>query len=243
MSKQASERGKLSVPAVTETTEELLDLNLIGDDSKNWSETKESDQETPIVKRYLTTQKPPAPYDVTTELAINKANLSIHAPKEKAMRQWHSSEEIAIYMENMGVSFGLSPSQIFLAVVLLFNKGAANKGTPSTMSVEVFGREISKNDMLYHYKRTFGTTYIRRLAESMSPEIGTFSQIHKIPGDLARRINVRLLQEGEPTLTVTEAAWASSFHQGNDNLSNISDRMAQMLAQDYSERFSPKPKS
>ena len=182
-------------------------------------------------------------YDGVVETAIERFDLSKHAPKEKITRQWHSKEDIAIFLENLATTMGTVEAFAFAAIALLFNKGAANKGTPNTLSVEVGGIEFPKNDLLYQYRKTFGTTYIRRLAESMSTDIGRFSQNKQIPGDLARRINNKLLQEGEPVLTPQEAAWASSFHQGNDDLASVSERMTSLLAEDYSLRFyTNKPK-
>lgn len=75
-----------------------------------------------------------------------------------------------------------------IAVILLMLKGTASSGTPKTLCVEVVGRTISKNDLLYHYEKVCGNKYIRRLAELLAIPIGEFAQIKKLDGELANEL-------------------------------------------------------
>ena len=77
----------------------------------------------------------------------------------------------------------------------------------------------------------------------MSDIIGKYSEEHGLGGDLSRKINNKLIDsqsENKTQLTRKEAAWASSFHQNNPNLTQVSDRMAGLLAADYADRFKTK---
>lgn len=174
----------------------------------------------------------------------DKYDLKKVAPAEVEKKQWHTPIEINELMQELGTTMGISPQLGFIATVLLFNKGAANEGSPTTMSVAVFDEtdtvNITKNDLVYQYKKKYKVDYIRRLAESMSTIIGQYSESHNLSGDLARKINNKLAADKQPQLTRKEAAWTSSFHQNNPALATVSERMASLLAADYAERFKDK---
>jgi hypothetical protein len=106
-----------------------------------------------------------------------------------------------------------------------------------------YSKKIAKDELVHQYKNLFKNSYIRRLGESMSDIIGKYSEEHGLGGDLSRKINNKLIDsqsENKTQLTRKEAAWASSFHQNNPNLTQVSDRMAGLLAADYADRFKTK---
>lgn len=175
----------------------------------------------------------------------DKCDLKKVAPSEVEKKTWHTPVEINDLISDLSKSMGVLDHVGLIATILLFNKGAANVGTPATMTVLVIdqdGRdiEISKDELVHQYKKKFKNSYIRRLAESMSTIIGTYSEKHGLAGDLSRKINNKLIAENKTQLTRKEAAWTSSFHQNNPILPQVSDRMAGLLAADYADRFKVK---
>lgn len=175
-----------------------------------------------------------------------KADIEKVAPNEIQKKEWHSPSEINKLISELAKYKGVTNEICLIAIILLFNKGAANSGTPTTMYVTVgseqgeFTTDITKDDLMYNYKKLFGNEYIRRLGESMSTTIGNYSQAKGLQGDLYRKINNKLVADKQPQLTAKEAAWTSSFHQNNPILNTISDRLAGILANDYTERFKSK---
>ena len=109
-------------------------------------------------------------------------------------------------------------------------KGAASSGTPKTLCVEVAGRTISKNALLYHYEKVCGNKYIRRLAEFLAIPIGEFAQAKILDGELAQRIDTKLVGDGKTRLNPVERSWCRYFSQSIDS---------NTLAKKSSERLCP----
>jgi hypothetical protein len=188
----------------------------------------------------------------TTETEINKMieianNFTLEkvAPNEK--RQLISRDEAFAVITELGDIQGIEPHLAFMATCLLFAKGAANQGTPLTLEVIVVDpvtnekTSVRKEDLIYAYRKTHRNPFVRRMAEAISTEISNFLEKKLVPGDLAKKIDARLMAKGEPPLTPQEKSWASSFCHGNMNLSNISSRLPQLLAEDYNLRFKSGP--
>jgi hypothetical protein len=146
----------------------------------------------------------------------SKIPVEAIAPKQKRMK-WHNAHEKNIFIKAIAELRGITEPLAFAAIAMLFVKGAANKGTPASTEVELEHPEekakfkVTKNDLIYHYERLFGSNLIRRMAESMAEEISEYAQSQGLSGDLAKKINTRLIKNQLPILTREEAAWCSSF--------------------------------
>ena len=156
-----------------------------------------------------------------------------------------SPEEIKGFVTKVAESFGVSDSSAFAGICLLFLKGAANKGAPPTMGVDIKTEEgqatqLTKYDLMVACQAVCKNRFIRRLAKGMAKEIGYFAEKRNLNGDLAIKLNNELVAQGEPPLTGKEKAWASSFSQIIPNLEEFvgGPRVPTLLAQDYSKRFS-----
>lgn len=83
------------------------------------------------------------------------ADIEAIAPAEVQKKEWHNAEDINQFVNKVSTNLGIAPQVALIAIILLFNKGAANEGTPSTMFVTVTGEtssttDVSKNDLIYN---------------------------------------------------------------------------------------------
>lgn len=171
-----------------------------------------------------------------------KLDTNLIAPEE-GKKTWHSSDEIDLFINEISILFGISTPHAFAAIVMLFNKGAANNNTPRTLGVTILIDNtqsfIDKDGLMYTYRKLFKTNYIRRMAESMSDLIGKYSEIKNLEGELTKGVNRIIASKTEATspLSPKEAAWCSSFHQNNTKAINAaSSRLGGLLAEDYLNR-------
>lgn len=153
-------------------------------------------------------------------------------------------EEIQVFIKKVSDSFGIPSPTAFTGIALLFLKGAANKGAPPTMSVDLLTPEktpisLTKYDLQCACQVACKNKFLRRVAKGLAKEIGFFAESKNLNGDLAIKLNNNLVAEGEPPLTSKEKAWASSFSQTLPNLEKLSgsNRVPTLLAQDYQDRF------
>jgi hypothetical protein len=91
--------------------------------------------------------------------------------------KWRNAHEKNAFIKAIAELRGITEPLAFAAIAMLFVLGAANKSTPDSTKVELehpdekMKFEVTKNDLIYHYNRLFGSTLIRRMAESMAEEI------------------------------------------------------------------------
>jgi hypothetical protein len=145
---------------------------------------------------------------------------------------------------------GLEPKHVLIAMILLFLKGAATRTTPSSLSVEINGITITKQDLENATNAILNHKYIRRIAEAIALQIGLYAEVNGLDGELAGRIN-KLISENnyrlnttEPPLTQAERAWCSSYSQSIKDLKNhTTERVVQWLNIDYTDRFSKKTRT
>lgn len=147
--------------------------------------------------------------------------------------------EIRQIVERIRKIYDIPLPYALIAIYLLILKGAANTGTPTTFEIEISdpdGRRfpISKNDLLVQYKSVTKNSFLRRLAESLAEDICRFAEKRNLSGDLANKINTKLIAKNEAPLTTKERAWCSSFCQNIVNFGSFSsDRLPILLAEDY----------
>lgn len=98
------------------------------------------------VKQETETSAPPSVTPVTLEEQIkfdqllteaDKVDLKSAAPREVLKKEWHGIADIQKMVTRLAKSMGISETMSIIAMILLFNKGAANEGTPNTISVSV----------------------------------------------------------------------------------------------------------
>jgi hypothetical protein len=168
----------------------------------------------------------------------NHKNIII--PKDTIL----SDEIVGKILKQFADAFGLSYITATVAVLLLFLKGAANKGTPDSLSAEVRdgdGKIVScdKYTLMFAYRTNTKNVFLRRLAETIANSISTFAQKNNLEGDLSKQINNKLKAKNETILTPKERAWCSSFNQNNPTMEGDPDlkRVASLLSLDLEEKF------
>lgn len=166
------------------------------------------------------------------------------APDEAVPITRINSENLSEIITRVAVDMKVDTYLALVAIYLLLLKGAANVKAPTSMEVKVLNEEgnpisLSKLDLMSAYRRVTGNTYLRRLAETLTVEISQYAKANNLRGELATRINNKLLSTGNPRLNDKEIAWASSFCQGLTNLAQLStEKLPGLLAKDYTSRFS-----
>lgn len=190
-----------------------------------------------------------ADFTKLTQEAMNTKASEIAPSETKANTL--SESDINKIINSLATTHGITNVTALCAVFLLFLKGAANNGAPLTMSVDVIDSNgtttITKYDVKYAYQRVTQNEFIRRLAESLAKEIGTYAEKNFLSGDIAAKIDSRIMamkdEKDRIPLSSKERAWASSFSQRISNLAELSSsRLPQLLATDYNERFAKKSK-
>lgn len=136
-------------------------------------------------------------------------------------------------------------TQVIVGMNLLFLQGAASAGAPITMSVNLGeGICMEKRNIVDACNTVTGHKFIRRIAETLAPQIGRFAYNNKLVGELGYRINNKLKAEKGESLSELELAYCSSFSQVIPNLNEItSERLSKLLAEDYQIRFEKQKKS
>lgn len=199
----------------------------------------------------------------TSDDPLEKIVLQTMSSNEDVVMPKKSKLDKKVFLnitKNIAETHGLAQRTACKAIFLLFLAGAANRGTPNSLSVivkDITGTDatINKGDLLYFYNRETQNNYLRRLAESVADEISRFAEFHGISGDLAnqidRTIKTSITEEGKTPVKLNskERAWCSSFNQDNPTLENDKtlNRVSILLAQDLERKFNqkrnPKPKS
>lgn len=176
--------------------------------------------------------------------AALKTDIKDVAPLEAAPSTRIPPDTVGEIIAQIAANLNIQPVTAMIGIFLLFLKGAANANAPNSMEVKLLDSQgltisLSKLELLATYKRIAGNNFLRRLAEALACEISQYAENHNLKGELANKLNTKILSEGGVPLNSKEMAWASSFCQGIPNLSELSsDRLPGLLAQDYSNRFS-----
>lgn len=178
------------------------------------------------------------------EKASQEITLQEACPSAGASELDEDSTKIII--ARLAHTMYLSPLMAFIAIALLFLKGAASKTAPDKMFVEVTAKDgdtvkIRKQDLMEALYKTTGNKFIRRLAESLATRICNFAEKHGLSGDLAFNFDIEEVSEGGTALSPKERAWSNSFCQHVPNLEVLaSPRVKVLLGKDYQRRFNKK---
>lgn len=158
-----------------------------------------------------------------------------------------SDDQLERIVSIVATKTGLPRKYVLVALILLFLKGAASNNTPDTLSVEVNGVNITKKDLRMAVQQILNNTYLRRVAEALAIQIGTYAEANGLSGELANRIDKVIAEsnyntgKNEAPLSSKERAWCSSFSQNIPNLQNYAtERLVKYLAIDYNDRFMKK---
>jgi hypothetical protein len=186
-------------------------------------------------------------FDFNYKTIAEQANaIPINDISPDAAREVISEEECSQFIKIISDSHGLTPAEAFVAIALLFLKGACNQSAPNQMEVNILASDgqtvnITKYDIEYACHTVTGNVFLRRFATAMAVEVSKYAETHKLNGDLAIRLNNLAIAKGGLPLNSKERSWANSFCQ---NLSDISsyagDRLPALLAEDFEKRFSGK---
>ena len=159
-----------------------------------------------------------------------------------------SEEELTQIVEHVRTGYGISNRTALNAVCELIRRGGAAKGTPANYSVEVFcpderavvvKRDVERAvELICKNKRT-----LRNLAQTLAPLIVRtglkrymINPTLDVSGDLAKKINNRLLVRKEKPLSNFEKIGCASYAQCIPDLDKMCDRLAHLLAEDLELR-------
>lgn len=149
-------------------------------------------------------------------------------------------------------------STIILGISTLFRKGAANAGAPDTMELDLKCpvtnqiTTIARYDIVTVLHNVTGHKTVRKLAETMAPHMikANLQKLKTNPmqdlrGDLANRIDRKLVTRNEPTLTRKEQICCATYAQWLPNLNELaeSERLASLLNEDLNARRKKKSAS
>lgn len=152
--------------------------------------------------------------------------------------------QIEKIIRTISLNLVIPEEKVYIAIILLFLQGAASAGAPMTMSVDLgSGKCVEKRNLIDACMMVTGHKFIRRIAETIAVQIGTFAYSNRLIGELGLRISNKLKAETGESLDEKELAFCSSFSQAIPNLSEItSERLSRLLAEDYQRRFEGKTK-
>lgn len=171
-------------------------------------------------------------------------NIDVVAPNFRRKTKI-SEEQIKKIIKSISFSLDISEETAVIGMTLLFLQGAASASTPTSMYVELGGgKYMEKRNIIDACVLVTNHKFIRRIAETLAPQIGNFAYKNKLMGELGYRVNNKFKAETGESLTELELAYCSSFSQTIPNLSElVSDRLVKLLAADYQKRFENKRKS
>lgn len=156
-----------------------------------------------------------------------------------------TDEQLEKIIDSISIKLTMEPEEVLIGMILLFLQGASSAGAPVTMSVEFAnGKCLTKRNIVSACNHITGHEFIRRIAEKMAKQIGSYASKYELSGELAYRIDNKLKAEGQEGLTLVEKAYCSSFSQVIPELNELcsSDRLQKLLAEDYQKRFENKKK-
>ena len=175
-----------------------------------------------------------------TDIVIQKDNSKI-VPKEK----------IGEIMQRIANFKDIDSGTASIGTAALFRRGAANAGAADTMSIDIKCPirnnvvEINRYDIVMALNSVVGHKNVRKLAESMAPEMieSNLLLLQKNPlldlkGDLANRINRKLTLRKEESLTRKEEICCCTYTQWMPNLNELAEstRLRALLEEDLNAR-------
>jgi len=175
-----------------------------------------------------------------TDIVITKDH-SKTVPKDK----------IGEIMQRIANFKDIDSSTASIGTAALFRRGAANAGAADTMSIDIKCPiqnsvvEINRYDIIMALNSVVGHKNIRKLAESMAPEMieSNLLLLKKNPlldlkGDLANRINRKLMLRKEESLTRKEEICCCTYTQWMPNLNELAEstRLRFLLEEDLNAR-------
>lgn len=165
-----------------------------------------------------------------------------------------SDTELNSLVEHVRTTYGISDRIALNAVCELIRRGCAAKGTPASFSVEVYCPDeqvvtaVVKRDVERAVELICkGKINLRNLAQTLAPIIVRTGLRRKMvnpsvdmSGDLAKKINNRLLVRKEKPLSEFEKIGCASYAQSIPDLDKMcsSDRLSHLLAEDLELRSS-----
>jgi len=163
-----------------------------------------------------------------------------------------TDQEVQQIVEHVRTGYGISYRTSINGICEMIRRGGAAKGTPVSFSVEVFCPDegvaavLMKRDIVRAVELVCkGRRNFRNLAVKLAPFIvrsGLRRQAGNpeldMSGDLARKINNRLIVRKEKPLSPAERVGCASYAQHIPDLDSLcsSDRLLHLLAEDLDMR-------
>jgi len=163
-----------------------------------------------------------------------------------------SNEDVSKVVAKVSQYKDIAHQRGYIAIAELFRIGGANAGATSVLSVPVncpihqtANCFLSKYDVCNAMQIVLGQNNIRRLAEAMAPTIivANLQRIEKnssldLKGDLANRINRKLMNKNQPMLTQKEQICCCTYSQWMPSLDTLAEskRLKSLLEEDLASR-------
>lgn len=183
---------------------------------------------------------------------LNDGEILTESPKEVSFIQADA------VINRVAMTHSVSKKTASIAIVSLMRKGIANAGATDKISVQVkcmdTGTEtvINRYDIGMALQAIVGHNNIRKFAEAIAPNVikVDVKRVQENPqlnlkGDLANKINRKLIARKEPTLTRVEEVCCATYSQWIPNLNEYasSTRLKALLEQDLYESRERKKKT
>lgn len=217
---------------------------------------KSSKKWKPLAKKETSKQEDPLPMpDEHLTDQLSDPNFSQVIAKKESVKI--SKEDITKVVKKIADLKDIGFHAAWLGTSELFRRGGANAGASNIMSVEVFCPEkgkrcyIAKLKVSKSLEMVTGIRNIRKLAEAMAPDIlqtnlKKFSNKtgEDLKGDLATKMNKKLISKGHEPLTDFEAICACTYAQWIPNLNTYacSGRLKALLEDDLDSKQKSLPK-
>lgn len=210
----------------------------------------------------IDTTKNPIP-EVDNQLMEDLLKFDLSEIQQKESVKVVNKKQAAEIIQQISKVKDISYTSALGAIATLFRKGAANAKAADSMFVDIYSQEtgvateISRYDIIVAMQRVAGHKTIRKFAEILAPEMISvnlklieLNPLLDLKGDLANRINRKLVLKKLDTLTRKEEICCCTYAQWMPNLNDLaeSNRLKTLLEEDlYSRRkgkkgiIKPKP--
>jgi len=163
-----------------------------------------------------------------------------------------SEEEVDAVVSATASTYGIGKKTAYVAIAEIVRRGGHAVGAPPSFNIEIYCPDaqsmtvIYKRDILRFIElHTRGRKNFKNLANSLGPSIVRMGiyRLEKdpesiLPGDLAKKIDMRLSVKKEPPLSQKEKVGCASYAQNIPELDTLcqSNRLKHLLAEDLVSR-------
>ena len=195
--------------------------------------------------------------NINADLLKQLSETSDGVVMSKSSAKEVSKEQVSNIIARLSKVKDISSGTAVKAIATLFRRGAAAAAAPDSMQVEVkcpstgLVTDISRYDVVMALHNVCDHKTLRKLAEAMAPEMVQANltllkanPLLDLKGDLANRINRKLVLRKEDPLSREEEICCCTYAQWMPNLNEManSNRLKALLEEDLAARRKQKSK-